>query len=162
MVSEEVGDRRVSRGEGLEVPDDLQSLHPSPVEAGPVEIEEEALEDMLSPGPELHADAHYGYSVIVEQIDVEHEFVPGRRSHFLGCQRQPAVAHWLSRENRSVVDPCTSHRSSPQLGSAILAELGNCDSAIPSPIATVSSPEGRPHKTRQPPRPTLKPITDDR
>ena len=24
---------------------------------------------MLSPGPELHADAHYGYSVIVEQID---------------------------------------------------------------------------------------------
>jgi len=28
-----------------------------------------ALEEMLSPGPELHAGAHYGYSVIVEKVN---------------------------------------------------------------------------------------------
>ena len=32
-------------------------------------IKEGALEAMVTPGPELHADAHYGYSVIIEQID---------------------------------------------------------------------------------------------
>ena len=32
-------------------------------------IQEAALQKMLAPGPHLHADAHYGYSVIVEQID---------------------------------------------------------------------------------------------
>ena len=32
-------------------------------------IEEDALEEMLSPGPELNAGVHYGYSVIVEQIN---------------------------------------------------------------------------------------------
>ena len=32
-------------------------------------IQEEALQEMLAPGPDLHADAQYGYSVIIEQID---------------------------------------------------------------------------------------------
>jgi len=32
-------------------------------------IQPDALEEMLTPGPELFPDAHYGYSVIIEKID---------------------------------------------------------------------------------------------
>lgn len=32
-------------------------------------LDEDALDEMLAPGPGLHADAHYGYSVIVEQLN---------------------------------------------------------------------------------------------
>ena len=32
-------------------------------------IQDAALQEMLAPGPELHKEAHYGYSVILERID---------------------------------------------------------------------------------------------